>query len=700
MEKNVYLNKVLILLSLMIVLNSFTYADDLTTNIDTYWKMENTTDSTGNYSDFSVTGATSGVVGIINNSYNYNTDDYLTFTGDDFVATKNVFTINIWINTNTPTTAQLIIGSIDGSTAVNGWTANINSDASILWASSDSVGWDAVLLGTPGTVIVNTWHMVTIVRNVSAWELYFDGSSQITDTDASSINDNNVTYIGSRVASGRDFNGEIDEFAVWNRPLTPIEITELYNAGSPGTDQQYPFGIVTPILNLSTSLFYPINGSSYMGNYNGSIIINYSNNNNTLDCELNDTRFTYISNTTTSFLFQNNTVINDEMVSFSYYCNDSTGHWSNSTGLFFNKYNVLLINMYDENTGILINNKNITLDLSNSTLNYSYYNTTDTGKFNITQIPQGTFEAVFSSLDYTTRTYTTTTGYGDITTLDAFLTNESTEVVFTIADSISGRALEGATMTIQRKINGSWVSVAVINSDITGRILLDFNPLSAYNFYVSLSGYTDKTFTLNPIIFNSYQVYMEKFTELIDESTFSGVLYYITPHVFYEGWNNLSVTISKAEGDLSYYGVSFTFPGGYNGSNLTNSYGSSFTIPFYINGSDFKSRVNLTAFYKLVGDNQRTLNYAFEIIPNPTIGTLMSNRDKTYGMTLFERVLLATIIIIALGGIATYFSTAIIGGTIGLFVMGYLSYIGLLSAWLVYVPIFVGTLIIIKVSTK
>ena len=81
--------------------------------------------------------------------------------------------------------------------------------------------------------IDNSWHNVVCT---------FDGLNSTIYLDNSNLGSNSMTswntiagsfYFGTRVLNDMDFfNGNIDDIAIWNRQLTPTEITAVYNGCS------------------------------------------------------------------------------------------------------------------------------------------------------------------------------------------------------------------------------------------------------------------------------------------------------------------------------------------------------------------------------------------------------------------------------------------------------------------------------------
>ena len=83
--------------------------------------------------------------------------------------------------------------------------------------------------------LFDNWTHVVVTFDSSKLQLYLNGSFAIehTLTTAAPIAETGGFVIGGhRAGTGRNYDGLIDEVAIWNRVLTPAEITSLYNSGN------------------------------------------------------------------------------------------------------------------------------------------------------------------------------------------------------------------------------------------------------------------------------------------------------------------------------------------------------------------------------------------------------------------------------------------------------------------------------------
>jgi hypothetical protein len=81
--------------------------------------------------------------------------------------------------------------------------------------------------------LINQWHMIVATMDAAApaKTIYWDGQSQATDSGGNDPHKTAQFTIGeSPVFTGRFFQGGIDEVAIWDRALTPAEVSALYQA--------------------------------------------------------------------------------------------------------------------------------------------------------------------------------------------------------------------------------------------------------------------------------------------------------------------------------------------------------------------------------------------------------------------------------------------------------------------------------------
>src|SRR3989338_7155362 len=97
-----------------------------------------------------------------------------------------------------------------------------------------SNGGTNVAYSAMNAITFNTWQHVCVVRNsTGSTNFYFNGLLSGTANQNSGTPGAGVTnvIIGSRSSNVWEFNGSIDEVAIWNRSLSADEIQQLYYAG-------------------------------------------------------------------------------------------------------------------------------------------------------------------------------------------------------------------------------------------------------------------------------------------------------------------------------------------------------------------------------------------------------------------------------------------------------------------------------------
>ena len=143
------------------------------------------------------------------------------------------FTIAMWVN---PGATQVQYADIiDNNHASNtNWVLQQDNTTTnrYLWAAGDSMP------GVYFNLAANTWQHVVITRDgaTRVHSVYVNGAPVGDALGTSAINYTATRYmrLGRWGGGGRNFNGQLDEFAVFDRPFSSIEVRELYVAGVTG----------------------------------------------------------------------------------------------------------------------------------------------------------------------------------------------------------------------------------------------------------------------------------------------------------------------------------------------------------------------------------------------------------------------------------------------------------------------------------
>ncbi|MFH1726041.1 MAG: LamG-like jellyroll fold domain-containing protein [Elusimicrobiota bacterium] len=89
----------------------------------------------------------------------------------------------------------------------------------------------------PWSPSLNTWYHLAVIRNGNAFEAYVDGSQIGSTQDVTGKDITGLTRgvgIGEAVKSTAHLNGDLDEVAIYNRALTPEEISQHVDDGLAG----------------------------------------------------------------------------------------------------------------------------------------------------------------------------------------------------------------------------------------------------------------------------------------------------------------------------------------------------------------------------------------------------------------------------------------------------------------------------------
>jgi hypothetical protein len=358
------------------------------------------------------------------------------------------------------------------------------------------------------------------------------------------------------------------------------------------------------------------------------------------------------------------------------------------------KSNSVRISIFDEITNIPITS-NITIRW---TSNFSTWeNVTSTSHLFIYNLTVGTYTILFYSSNYSTRTYTITVGNSTTQTLDAFMISSTYSTIFTISDVDTFAILDNTSITMYKQVASSWVTVESKYSDISGKAQFFYDPIGSYKFQLDHDGYNQYVFFLNPILFGTYDVYMTKSSLLNYTVDFDKISIIYAPSSFDNEQNtSFNFLISSPDGLLTIYGIKLTYPGGNCSASGTNAIGSQLSCFVNVTGATSFDSVRLDYNYTTSDSGLRQYTSFLPININTSAGlTWMSNKNNNYGLGLFERLLICTIIVIFTVGIATLVGQAVPGLVLGLFVYGLLYFIGFIPLWAILPSMLIGVFFLV-----
>ena len=160
------------------------------------------------------------------------TGDFVTLDGYQGVGGSDVRTMSAWINTSVP-----------GAAGIMSWGSNVVNEKWV-WRIADTNGRMRVEVNGGGVesttnVADGNWHHVVVVYDgsgdLNGVQFYVDGQLETKSVNSSvAINTAAGTdvYVGAdRVTANnasRDFTGNIDDAAIWDRALSAQDISDIY----------------------------------------------------------------------------------------------------------------------------------------------------------------------------------------------------------------------------------------------------------------------------------------------------------------------------------------------------------------------------------------------------------------------------------------------------------------------------------------
>lgn len=242
------------------------YVLAIANNGDTYYTFDDSDLSGSNPLDESInnnhgtnSGASTGFVGAVGEAFSCDGgNDYIQTNQTTIDALYNPKSFSVWFNSShNDGSAEVIMGVnsansfwdilIDGASDyiaiysgqyIGGTNGDIGIMDSGLWNEYNDSQWHHIVVVHKGNV-VNT-------SNTNVWIDGINKTSGFINGWTSGSNPTNITFANeyrlcARAAGNAAFDGEVDEFGFWQRPLTQTEIVDLYN----GSVNPYTIPLVT-----------------------------------------------------------------------------------------------------------------------------------------------------------------------------------------------------------------------------------------------------------------------------------------------------------------------------------------------------------------------------------------------------------------------------------------------------------------------
>ena len=167
-----------------------------------------------------------GALKLVSNG-DYNTSPYFSITNGITVGNTEL-TFALWFKTSIATWTRLFdFGNNEGSTNI--WVSSSRSSTGML--SYNGMGTDS-WIESDIAVSDNTWrHLVFTIGTDGTYKIYMNGQLARTDTNKgvpSYIFRANAWIGKSRLPADAPYNGQIDEFRIYNTSLNPNDVLALY----------------------------------------------------------------------------------------------------------------------------------------------------------------------------------------------------------------------------------------------------------------------------------------------------------------------------------------------------------------------------------------------------------------------------------------------------------------------------------------
>ncbi|MBO9583149.1 MAG: T9SS type A sorting domain-containing protein [Flavobacterium sp.] len=235
----------------------------------------NANDVSGNKSNGSVAGAvlTTDRFGNSNSAYSFNgTGSYIDATITNIPQGNAARTISGWFKTNTANPGEngdVCIFNYGALSRLQRFGLTIYSKGYLETSTGPNATDDDFYVNN-FNYLSNDWYFFTLTYNGTKVSLYVNGVF-VSEKNAAINTTNNLFRLGKRISgdtTNEYFKGEIDDIGIWNRVLTPEEISAMYTPGEQSAYTLIPdFNFEQKLINLGLDKFPP-DGKIHTSNIN------------------------------------------------------------------------------------------------------------------------------------------------------------------------------------------------------------------------------------------------------------------------------------------------------------------------------------------------------------------------------------------------------------------------------------------------
>ena len=200
-----------------------------------YYRADGTPNDVINGNDLTLVNGTTYGDGIINQGFQFDgVNDYAQYNGD--IGITGDFSISGWFNPNSGTISSFLssynyeVGSRNDSICIAPFSGTLRIYV------VNSLGVNISQDHTSAYTLSNWSHFVITFNNTTKKiDVYVNGVLH-PNSSTTTFTDYNTTGFVTGIITGkrgvRYLNGLIDELGIWNRQLTPTEVSQLYNSGN------------------------------------------------------------------------------------------------------------------------------------------------------------------------------------------------------------------------------------------------------------------------------------------------------------------------------------------------------------------------------------------------------------------------------------------------------------------------------------
>jgi hypothetical protein len=262
----------------------------LTNGLVGYWPFcGNANDDSGNGNNGVVNGATlvTDRFGNSNSAYSFNGSNKISVPNLQSYLFNSKITISAWVNLSSiPNSNFNLVTKYGGAGFDDAFSLDVSSTNYQLNISPGSTSWTTCVGNS--SIQTNQWHNLVGVYDYSnnIFKIYLDGVLLGSNTALSAMGN----ALSAKVIFGyyddpllvspnQQFNGKLDDIGIWNRALSPQEITQLYNQNQCITNITVTDTLIINVgqLSYTNPVTYANNITIYPNPANTQVNISFNN---------------------------------------------------------------------------------------------------------------------------------------------------------------------------------------------------------------------------------------------------------------------------------------------------------------------------------------------------------------------------------------------------------------------------------------